>query len=138
MPTIRRTLACGALLALALGVSAADQAETPLERTAEYKHSSHVLEGTVTSIDFLDEDGARATAGPRFGLKLKVDGVHKTKEKDKPAKGDEVSLRGRTTDKEKKKKYLVPRARDRVIAFVGRRDKDEYEVLEPVGFRISD
>ena len=133
--TAARVILCAAALAsFALTVVAFDQVRPPLDRTEEYKHSSHVFEGTVRSIGYLDEDGKTASKGPRFNLDLTLKVIHKPKDEKKLKKGDVVAIQGRTRDKTGKVDYAVPAAKDDVIAFVKQTKDGKYEALEPKGF----
>jgi hypothetical protein len=123
------------LLALPVAGLAFDQASPPLDRTPEYRASTHVLEGQVTALQRLGNDGKPATAGPRFTLDLKVSMVHKSKKKGKPGKGDTVSVRGWVEGKQKQAE--LPKVKDEVISFLQQQKDGSYEALHPTGFKLK-
>jgi hypothetical protein len=129
-------LALGALIVCALIVPitalAYDQVRPPLDRRAEYKQASDVVEGQVKSLQRLDSEGKSASTGPRFRLDLAVLVVHKSKEKGKPSKGDTLSVRGWAEGKEKQ--TWVPKEKDEVLAFLKRHKDGTYEPIRPTGF----
>jgi len=122
-----------AALALPLTGRGYEAVRQPLDRQPEYIQASHVVEGTVKKVEFLNRQGKPDSNGPRFRLDLAVSAVHKPKEKG-PTKGDTLSVVGWKTGDQKQ--TFVPAEKDDVLAFLKRSVKGTtYEPIRPTGFR---
>lgn len=163
MRCARLVLCLVALVAFKLSVMAFEKRPVIVQDLPEFTHAQFVAEGLVVRVDFLTEDGKVIAPkssddktpmdGPRFQVDLKVaevlkyPGMPKDPKNTKPGKDakavkkspiqkdDVLHIEGRTADKDKKK-HVVPRKEDAVVAFLKRAGKDRYQALEPKGFLI--